>query len=574
MSQWRENYKSTRIGAGYFLGQHGRLKFTPEGYISFRGVSREDSSQLMQEWDRWIRDLQGSSHEHVRNAAAHAPSMCREHLDAYYRDRVVAESEITSLENSSKKLADSEQELILLTQKRRAKRNAQDDSEDRDSMVGSLSVPPSSTPVTLKRGRPSRKGTDFHPAHVHVAPGSSTAPMISHAAPTDDPSAFGSSRPRISDPWHDLVRATLSMYEGEDVELPSEQSAVTEQDPEKNTLYKLALGHLQNAQAEMQEPKFDKISCTSFKDAFVALSGVWNVFSNEAKRAFQDADLQEVEELCRMTKLENKDADVVEILNALADKPPLTPLTDVVNELYILLSTKPDHRRLLLLLLTIGEQGCAATALSKSQLAKVFDTGTTTRKCDCLFTVKGLEVGNIEAKRSSATKLEVACQLRKNIKINKSVLLQLEKYGVECPPLLSIHGNTAIVFRVRRWKRIFVASRACPTLVLPTTADEWPLFLSRHAHVLNNLLEYYHNFSVNCAKSYSVAQYEERAALEDYVVTLSPEDQATLLEWEHVVLHTPTKPRLGKKKLSKAPDNALFWTKIKYAADNHEDEEE
>jgi hypothetical protein len=42
---------------------------------------------------------------------------------------------------------------------------------------------------------------------------------------------------------------------------------VIERDPEKNTLYKLALGHLQNAQAEMQEPKFDKTSCTSFRDA-------------------------------------------------------------------------------------------------------------------------------------------------------------------------------------------------------------------------------------------------------------------------------------------------------------------
>jgi hypothetical protein len=47
--------------------------------------------------------------------------------------------------------------------------------------------------------------------------------------------------------------------------------------------------------------------------------------------------------------------------------------------------------------------------------------------------VKGLEVDNIEAKRNLASKLEVECQLRRNIKINKSILLQLEKYGVECP---------------------------------------------------------------------------------------------------------------------------------------------
>ncbi|KAG0047467.1 hypothetical protein BGZ89_004922 [Linnemannia elongata] len=344
--------------------------------------------------------------------------MCSEHLDVYYRDRIVAESEITSLENSSKKLADSEQELIFLTQKRRD---------------GSSSVPLSHIPVSSKRGR----------------------------------------------------------YEGQDVELPSEQCAATEKDPEKNALYKLALGHLQNAQAEMHEPKFDKTSCTDFKDAFVALSGVWNVFSNEANKVFQSADRQEVEEHCRMTELENKDADVVEILTTLADKSRQAALTDVVDALYILLSTKPERRRLLLVLLTIGEQGCAATALSKSQLAKVFDTGTTTRKCDCLFTVKGLEVGNIEAKRNSATKLE----------------------------------------------------------------------------------EHYQKFSMDCAMSYNLVQYEEQAALEDKLVSHSSGDQATLLEWEHVVLHTPTKPKLSKKSL-KAPVNALLWTKVEDPAINHEDEDE
>jgi len=120
-SDWRDNFNSARIGAGYFLSQQGQLTFTPEGYIGFRAVKREDSRQLIQEWNRWIRDLRSSPYLHVRIAASAAPSLCSEHLDGYYRDRVVAESEITSLENSSKKLADSEQELIYLTQKRRGK---------------------------------------------------------------------------------------------------------------------------------------------------------------------------------------------------------------------------------------------------------------------------------------------------------------------------------------------------------------------------------------------------------------------------------------------------------------------
>ncbi|KAG0366205.1 hypothetical protein BGZ54_005681 [Gamsiella multidivaricata] len=423
-----------------------------------------------------------------------------------------------------------------------------------------------STPVPLKRGRISRRKTTLVAVPASV-------PMAPDTVPTFDPSASSSSRPRIDCPWHDLVQAALSLYEGVNVELPSEQSGAAEQDPEKRTLYKLALGHLQNAQAEMQQPKFDRTSCIDFKDAFIALSGVWNVFSKEANMAFQSADRQEVEELCKMGELEHKDADVTEILNTLADKSRKAPLTDVVDELCTLLSTKPERRPLLMVLLAIGEQGCAATALSKSQLAKVFDTGFTARKCDCLFTVKGLEVGNVEAKRISAPKLEVAFQLRKNIKINKSILLQLEKYGVECPPLLSLHGNTAVVFRVRRWKRIFVASKACPTLVLPTTGDEWPLFLSRHAHVLSNLLEHYHTFSRSCAESYSLVQYEEQAAAEDELVSLTREEQATLLEWEHVVLHTPTKPKLTKKISYKAPDTALFWRRIEEAAKDREDED-
>ena len=79
--------------------------------------------------------------------------------------------------------------------------------------------------------------------------------------------------------------------------------------------------------------------------------------------------------------------------------------------------------------------------MSKSKLADVFETGTTARKCDGLLSVGLVEVGNFEFKRTGASKLEVACQLRKNIKINKSILLELEKYELESPLLLSVHGK-------------------------------------------------------------------------------------------------------------------------------------
>ena len=91
-----------------------------------------------------------------------------------------------------------------------------------------------------------------------------------------------------------------------------------------------------------------------------------------------------------------------------------------------------------------GEQGCAATALSKSHLAPIFGTGSTPRKCDCLLKVAGQEVGNFEAKRSKASLEDVAMQRVKNMKINKSILLELEQYGLTCPPILNIHGKFEI----------------------------------------------------------------------------------------------------------------------------------
>ncbi|KAK5797216.1 hypothetical protein F5H01DRAFT_327271 [Linnemannia elongata] len=83
--------------------------------------------------------------------------------------------------------------------------------------VDSSSVPLSHIPVPSKRGCVSRRVVD---SPAHAVPGSPTAPMTSNTAPSSDPSAFGSSRLRISDPWHDLVRATLSMPKIPEICLP------------------------------------------------------------------------------------------------------------------------------------------------------------------------------------------------------------------------------------------------------------------------------------------------------------------------------------------------------------------
>ena len=77
------------------------------------------------------------------------------------------------------------------------------------------------------------------------------------------------------------------------------------------------------------------------------------MFSSEANKAFQDSDHQEVEKLCWMAELENKEKGAVEIFTGLVEKSRQVPLTDVVKELYNLLSTMPERRQLLLVLITM-----------------------------------------------------------------------------------------------------------------------------------------------------------------------------------------------------------------------------
>ncbi|KAG0325514.1 hypothetical protein BGZ99_000568 [Dissophora globulifera] len=191
--------------------------------------------------------------------------------------------------------------------------------------------------------------------------------------------------------------------------------------------------------------------------------------------------------------------------------------------------------------MNLGEQGCSASALSKSKLADVFETGTTARKCDGLLSVNAVEVGNFEFKRAGASKLEVACQLRKNIKINKRNLLELDKYELECPVLLSVHGMSAIVFRVRKWHDIWVAGKASSTIVLPSTFGELRLFLGDPVHQLSNLLDHYHEYAARADQSFQEYQYRKKGEDEEDTVSPAPKSVTETLDWEQIVFHTPTK---------------------------------
>ncbi|KAF9179632.1 hypothetical protein BGZ51_006769 [Haplosporangium sp. Z 767] len=206
----------------------------------------------------------------------------------------------------------------------------------------------------------------------------------------------------------------------------------------------------------------------------------------------------------------------------------------------------------------LGERGCAATALSKSKLEAVFDTGSSPRKCGCLLTAGGVEIGNFEYKKAGSPKVDVASQLRKNMKINKSILLELERHGLQCPLLLSIHGLSVTIFKVAKYEDIWVGAKACDPILLPEQPEEFEHFLSDHLQRLMNLLDQYDIYSRDALRAVSKSKFRRRAVEEEDQEDQGSQNVLETLEWENVVLHTPTKPAKSTllEKLKRARDEA------------------
>lgn len=388
--------------------------------------------------------------------------------------------------------------------------------------------------------------------------------------------------------FQSLVEHAIGMHLGFFDVLPDLGSEVPGDVSEnRQTLYRMALSRLHDGSDDMRYPSSD--SNVPLKDAFVALSGIWNMFSMEANKEFND-HLTEGRRLCLRKELEVPDeafASLIEPLVSMAEKG--SAIDDLIEKVYELQAISSEFRRSLdalktifkhaerplhgklkdpaeadamslwssifreqlpaksSLALNLGEQGCAAAKLSSSIVSTFFDTATSTRKCDCILSVDGLEVANFEAKKGACSELDLAIQLRKNIKINKSILLQLERYGVGCPPILCIHGTSAVVVTLQKFQDIWVAGPACRTIALPESPDEVPRFLRWSVHVLFNLLRHYDQYSREIRIKKLDYEYERRMASE--VNVLQPQEQEPMkgLEWESIVLHTPTKQTRGRR---------------------------
>ncbi|KAG0220168.1 hypothetical protein BGX33_007117 [Mortierella sp. NVP41] len=377
---------------------------------------------------------------------------------------------------------------------------------------------------------------------------------------------------RVEDPWHYLIQKAIVIHSGKKVEI---EPQAHQQSHWRSILFERASDMLTKASHDTQ-------NALLLKESLVALSGIWDTYSSQNNKAFGAAATQKVLESCSIPELKAHEPRLQEMLEKFMDLHVQGKSTlDLAD--YTMDSTLqdkyPDFRNFLHVLrvifrqvhrplygsehpseadfvfvwasilreglpiktelsISLGEQGCKAAALSKSELAAIFDTGTTARKCDILLKVAGLEVANFEAKGSRATPDDLTVQRLKNTKINKSIQLVLDKYDVTVPPLLNISSHDASLFRLAKFEDIWVTGQAGNTIVLPKTHDEILFFLEDSAYTLYNLIMYLDQYASKVKAARQRYDYQQRKQAQ---LSQPQRDDQGDLEWERIVFHSPSK---------------------------------
>ncbi|KAF9106169.1 hypothetical protein BGX29_010314 [Mortierella sp. GBA35] len=377
---------------------------------------------------------------------------------------------------------------------------------------------------------------------------------------------------RVEDPWHYLIQKAIVIHSGKKVEI---EPQAHQQSHWRSILFERASDMLTKASHDTQ-------NALLLKESLVALSGIWDTYSSQNNKAFGAAATQKVLESCSIPELKAHEPRLQEMLEKFMDLHVQGKSTlDLAD--YTMDSTLqdkyPDFRNFLHVLrvifrqvhrplygsehpseadfvfvwasilreglpiktelsISLGEQGCKAAALSKSELAAIFDTGTTARKCDILLKVAGLEVANFEAKGSRATPDDLTVQRLKNTKINKSIQLVLDKYDVTVPPLLNISSHDASLFRLAKFEDIWVTGQAGNTIVLPKTHDEILFFLEDSAYTLYNLIMYLDQYASKVKAARQRYDYQQRKQAQ---LPQPQRDDQGDLEWERIVFHSPSK---------------------------------
>lgn len=144
---------------------------------------------------------------------------------------------------------------------------------------------------------------------------------------------------------------------------------------------------------------------------------------------FSEDELTEARDLCRMPSMHDKKDNLTTTIDALQKDSSKEMIKETSRLLPFTLSTmifcmfSGPYKTFFVASLDRCVKRNGLTFCLLKGLPEVFDTGTQAHKCSCLFPMCSIEFGNLECKLDGVTKLVVASQLRKNIKIS----------GAPCP---------------------------------------------------------------------------------------------------------------------------------------------
>ncbi|KAF9999157.1 hypothetical protein BGZ65_005444 [Modicella reniformis] len=405
--------------------------------------------------------------------------------------------------------------------------------------------------------------------------------------------------------FRSLVDIAHGMQFGIYAALPESTAVQDNLSPRRQTLCRLSLSYLEKAsnRTKYTNPEY----CLPLKDAFVSLSGIWNMFCQDANAAFMD-DYERGLDACAVKELDTPDIEFAAIVAPLVEMAECAAKTDtgvkaqtIISKIYQIQATpgsEPYCRSLdalktilkhaerplsgrvkdasegdavslwsaifreqlpatACLALNLGEQGLAAARQSNLDLFGIFDIIAGTRKCDSIImTVEDLEVANFELKKALCTDVKDGIQLRRTIKAMKSIMLILRKYELDCPPACCMRGMEATIFSLRKLDDIWVAGPACDKIILPQTEAEILDFVKNDMHRLFSLLVLYDQYSREVIVK--KAEYERQLRRNNKVVLPLPskEKESKDLEWDLLVLNSPAQIDRGTTDEEDFPPNS------------------
>ncbi|KAF9577831.1 hypothetical protein BGW38_006712, partial [Lunasporangiospora selenospora] len=254
------------------------------------------------------------------------------------------------------------------------------------------------------------------------------------------------------EPWCSLISSLTKLIHGE-----------------TNVTFPVAMPHMSTAHTQLFEHAVDSLKKYQAQGC------------NQDVILLKDAHKYlECEVLLPAAKMRDKVLEILTTLCTFVLQPPFGTESPSENDC-LLLWTSVFKIITDKLTLHTGEKMLAASKVMRHmQAIEHGDVADTGRKVDCIFMYKGIELSNVEFKRSDVGTRDLEIQNRKNIRLARCIQEVHTSLGVEKPYVFmaDVYGFVGIFYQVQPMDDISIAGKTTPSLVyLPRTTGGLRAFL-------------------------------------------------------------------------------------------------